>query len=135
MAEFTPNRIYTYVRSAIKKVYPNMYVTGSPEPIPSVDVAVQIHEMNHYRPIGGVTLDSEDEQWRVAFDVNVYTNIFNDGKHDAYEIMRVCEDAFRRLHFIESECVPLSRANNRVTRLAARFDRQIGRGDQMPEGD
>lgn len=133
MAEFTNNGIYTYVRSAIKRAYPDMYVTGSPEPISAVDVAVQVTEVNHHRPIGGVTLDSEDEQYRVAFDVNVYTNVFNDGKYEAYEIMRVCEDAFRRLHFIEFECIPVTRVNNRVTRLAARFERQIGRGDQMPE--
>ena len=134
MANFTPNRIYTYIRKAILDVYPTMYVTGGYEPIPPQGEAVRVHEISHYRPVRGICLDHEDEQWKVAFDVNVYSNKFDDSYTDVYDIMRVVEIAFKQLHFIEYECVPVERANNRVSRLTARFERQIGEGDQMPTG-
>lgn len=133
MANYTPNGIYTYIRAAIREVYPDMYVTGGEEPVPPNGRAVRVHEISHYRPIRGICLGGEDNQWKVAFDVNVYSNRFNDGYDEVYEIMRVVELAFKRLHFIEYECVPVERANNRVSRLAARFERQIGEADVMPE--
>ena len=133
MANFTPNRIYTYIRAAILAEYPNAYITSGPEPIPEVGLAVRVHEVSHYRPMRGICLGHEDDQWKVAFDVNVYSNLFNGGDVDVYDVMMVAEAAFKRLYFIEYECVPIERANNRVSRLAARFERQIGISDQMPE--
>lgn len=133
MAKYTPYGIYTYVRNKLLAAYPDIYVTGKDEPIPPEGVAVQIHEINHYRLLHGLTLEDLGNMWRVAFEVNVYTNEFQDGPYEAYEIMRVAEEAFEKMFFIEFDCVPITRANNRVTRIAARFERNLGFGDEMPE--
>ncbi len=133
MANFTPYRIYTYVRNKILAVYPDMYVTWGDEPIPQEGVAVQVREIDHYRLLRGLTLEDLGDMWRVAFEVNVYSNRFTDAPDEAYEIMRVAERAFEKMFFVESECIPLKRANNRVTRIAARFERNIGQGELMPE--
>lgn len=132
MAKYTHHSIYTYIRNAVKAVYPNMYISNGYEPIPPNGPAVQIHEIDHSRPTMNVTLDGKDQQWRVAFDANVYSNLFNDSADEAYEIMRVVEAAFAEIFFIELECLPVERANNRVSRLTARFERQIGGGEEMP---
>lgn len=134
MADFTKDKIYTYIRSAIKAVYPSMYVTGGYEPVPPQGPAVQIHEIHRHRVKGAMTLDGLDEQMRIAFDVNVYSNLFDGAPNEAYAIMGVAEEAFRELYFIETECRPVELANNRVTRLVARFERHLGSGDQMPTG-
>ena len=132
MAKYTKNGIYTYVRNALKEAYPDLYITDDDEPIPPNGVAVKVHEIDHSRPFMNATLDGLDEQWRVAFDVNVYSNLFNGSDEETYEIMHVAEQAFRELFFFEMECVPVERANNRVSRLTARCERHIGGGDEMP---
>ena len=133
MAEFTRNRIYTYVRNALKAVYPDLYVTAMEEPIPPKGPAVQVREVVRRRPVRDTTLDGKDDQLRVAFDVNVYSNLSNGALDEAHEIMSVAEQAFKEIYFIETDCRPLELANNRVTRLVARFDRVIGKGDQFPD--
>lgn len=132
MAKYSYNGIYTYVRNAVKAVYPEAYVAGVDEPIPPVGLAVEITETDVRTPVQNVTLDGQDEQWRVAYDVNVYSNKFEGQKTEAHDVMRVCEKAFRRLYFIEDSRITLQRENNRVTRMAARFSRTIGIDDEMP---
>lgn len=133
MAKYTYNGIYTYVRNAVKAEFPEVYVCGVEEPIPPVGLAVQIVETDVRTPVTGVTLDGQDRQWRVAYDVNVYSNLFEGQKTEAHDVIRVCEKAFRRLYFLEDSRITLQRENNRVTRLAARFSRTIGIDDEMPE--
>lgn len=133
MANYSENGIYTYIRGIIKESYPSMYVTSGFEPIPPQAPAVRIHELDHYRPRRHVTLDNEDEQYNVAFQADVYSNMFTGSGEEAYEIMKVVEKAFRKLFFIETSCTTAERVNNRVTRLVARFERQIGMGNEMPE--
>lgn len=131
--KYSENGIYTYIRGIIKESYPDMYVTSGFEPIPPQAPAVRIHEMDHYRPRRNVTLDNLDEQYQVAFQADVYSNLFNGSGEEAYDIMKVVETAFRQLYFIETSCTTVERVNNRVTRLAARFERRIGMGNEMPE--
>ena len=133
MAKYSYNGIYTYVRNAVKAEFPDVYVCGAEEPIPPVGLAVEILEVDVRTPSRFVTLDGQDEQWRVAFDVNVYSNKFEGAKTEAHDVLRVCEKAFRRLFFLEDSRLTLKRENNRVVRLAARFSRTIGIDDEMPE--
>ena len=132
MAEFTHDRIYTYIRGKVLDAFPSMYITGDEEPIPAESEAVWIREMNHYTPKASVTLMHDEEVIHSAWEVQVYTNLFDDGQAEAYEIMRPVEKAFKELYFRETSCTPVERVNNRVARLVARFERIIGGGDQMP---
>ena len=133
MANYTPNSIYTYVRNRFKEVRPDVYVAGVDEPIPNQQASVKIAETGRYRPKGNVRLSNDDQQYSVSYDVNVYSNLFNDHTQEAYDIMSVAEQAFRELFFIETSCIPLERTDNRVTRLTARFQRQVCEGDVIPE--
>lgn len=133
MAKYTRNGIYTFVRNEILKAYPGIYIAGDEEPIPPEGLAVRIYEVNRYAMYRYATLDAQDYQWKVAFDVNVYSNRFNDSTDEVYEVMEVAERAFKKLQFILFDCQPTERANNRVSRLTARFERMVGEADQMPE--
>lgn len=133
MAKYSQNSIYTYVREKILAKYSDIYITGTYEPVPPKGLAVRITEINHYRPLRYVDLNDEDDVCRMAFDVNVYSNKFNGHSDEVYDVMKVAEEAFRGLHFIEYECVPVERVNNRVSRLTARFEKIIGGGDVLPE--
>ena len=135
MAKYSMYGIYTYVRNALKTAYPDLYVTGGDEPIPHEGLAVEIKLINYYRPKGNVTLDNDDVQLKVAYDVNVYSSLFDGADEEVYTIIHVAEQAFRELFFIETECMPVERSDNRVTRLVARFERQLGLGNDMPEGE
>lgn len=132
MAKYTSDGIYTFIRNRILAVYSDMYVTAGEEPIPARGPAVRVREVDRYKPIRNITLMHDDGQFHAEWEVQVYSNLFNGRTSEAYDIMEVAESAFRELFFIESSCVPVERANNRVTRLVARFERQIGGGDQMP---
>lgn len=135
MAKYNRNTIYTYVRNAVLEKYPACYVTGTYEPVPPEGLAVRIHEVNHYRPHRYAALDESDEVLRIAWDINVYSNLFTDGHEEVYDVMEVAEEAMRELHFIETECLPVERTNNRVSRLTARFQKMMCEGDALPEGD
>lgn len=133
MAKYTPNTIYTYLKLQINWACPDVYVTGVDEPISNQQKAVKIHEVGRYRPRGSVDLSNEDEQYRIAYQADVYSNLFNGHTDEAYETMHVVEEAFRKLFFIETSCTPVERVDNRVARLVARFERQVCEGDEMPE--
>ena len=133
MVNYSSNAIYTYVRRKVLDAFPSMYVTGSLEPIPPEGPAVRVYEINHYRPRRNVTLENDDEQWHVAFQAEVYSNLFNGHDQEAYDIMMVIDDAFRELLFIETSCTPVERANNRVARLVARYEKIVIGKDIVPE--
>ena len=133
MAKYTPNGIYTYIRNYVKNELPTVYVTGEDEPVPNQGASVKIREIGRYQPRRNITLAYDDEQYSIAYQADVYSNLFNDHAEEAYEIMHVVEQAFKQLYFIETSCTPVERTDNRVARLTARFERQIGSGDNMPD--
>lgn len=133
MAKYTPNTIYTYLMLHIKGACPDVYIAGVDEPVPNQQKAVKIREIGRYRPKGNIDLCHTDEQYSIAYQAEVYSNLFNGHTDEAYEIMHVVECAFKDLFFIETSCVPVERVDNRVARLSARFERQVCEGDEMPE--
>ena len=97
--------------------------------------AVYLYEMNRTRPQQYATLANDDEQWESTFEANIYANSLNGAKASAYDILYVVESAFKRLGYFETFGEPMDNIDPSLVRIVARFTRQIGKGDEIPESN
>ena len=84
--------------------------------------AVFIEQISKVRTRGYATLDNSDDQYRIAFEVQVYANTLAEG----YDIMDCVENAFKSIAFFEEMCMPVENANLAMFRMVARFSAQLG---------
>lgn len=129
----TRNKIYSYVEARVKDHGADIYCAGKLEPIPSSFPACFIEEAQHNQRSSAVTLDHDDEQLDVTYEVQVCSNRVNGALSECYDIMGVVEAAFKTLAFVEISCSPVDNIDPAVYRLVARFTRLICALDPMPE--
>ena len=128
--KYERNAIYTFIRDAVKRVYPDAYVTGKYVMKPSRFPAVYVHEIDRNRPIENTQLDFKDVQWESVFECQVVSAKADTAMTEAYEVMAVAKQAFSDLYYREFSETNIDRGDTFT--IVARLRRHIGGGDTMP---
>lgn len=131
MSRYTRNAIYAYVSSTVQSVHDNVNCTSRYVPKPSSYPSCYIHEIDNYRPIVNTQLDFEDSQWQSTFEVQVISNKKGTAASEAYSIMETVKAAFNSLYFLLLSETTIDGTESFT--VIARFRRQIGGGDTMPQ--
>lgn len=84
------------------------------------------------RPQQYATLANDDGQWISTFEVEIFSNLRDGARTQAYKVLYAIEDAFKELAYFEEFCEPVLDADPSIYRIVARFSRQLGEGDQIP---
>lgn len=130
---FTREAVYTYVRNAIVTAHSGAHVTSRVEPITKTFPAIKVAEANRIRTQQYATLANDDDQYESTFEIEIYSNKANGAVKEAYDILGTVEGAFKRLGYFETFCDPIDNIDPSVFRIMARFTRQIGMGDSLPQ--
>ncbi len=130
---FTREAVYTYVRNAVANAHSGIYITSRPEMVTKSFPAVQLIEANRSRPEQYATLANDDDQYVSTFEAEIYSNKVNGAAQEAYDILGTVESAFKRLGYFETFCEPILNIDPSVYRIMARFTKQIGMGDSLPQ--
>lgn len=130
---FHRDYVFNYVATVVNNSYDGLRITSRLEPVQKVFPIVYIHETNRMRPQQFATLASDDDQWVSTFEAEVYTNDSNGAMDSAYSIMDVVEGAFKQLGYFLVFCQPIDNIDPLVVRVFARFERQLGAGDVIPD--
>lgn len=125
--------VFNYVATIVNDAFPNARITSRREPVAKKFPLVYLHEMNRTRPYQYATLASDDDQWVSTFEAEVYTNDSNGNMDSAFGIMDIVEGAFRALGYFMTFCQPIDNIDPLIVRINARFERQLGAGDVIPE--
>ena len=125
--------IYDYIARAVDTEERPVYCSARPETVPESFPACYIVQTNDASDPRFYTLDFTDEQRRVDFEVNVYSNLEQGALIEAESIMEDVRAAFRRLYFIENTVMRAENIDPAVIRLVGRFHRIVCGGDDMPE--
>ena len=128
----TRNKIYTFVEGRVKDFNSKIYCASKLEPVPQSFPACFICEASHNERASAITLDRDDEQREVTFEVQVCSTKVNGAASECYEIIDIVEAAFKALAFLEISCSVVDNIDPAVTRVVARFTRLICALDPMP---
>ena len=129
---YSVESVFDYVANAVDDAIQGVRITSHREPVAKSLPALYMYEMNRTRPQRYATLANDDEQWESTFEAEIYTNDLDGARTNAYNILYVVEDAFKRLGYFETFCEPIDNIDPSLFRINARFTRQIGRGDILP---
>ena len=125
--------VFNYVATVVNNSFEGLRITSRREPVAKVFPVVYIHEVNRMRPQRYATLASDDDQWVSTFEAEVYTNDSNGNMDTAFGIMDIVEGAFKALGYFMTFCQPIDNIDSLIVRINARFERQLGAGDVIPE--
>ena len=129
---YSVESVFDYVANAVDDAIQGVRITSHREPVAKSLPALYMYEMNRTRPQRYATLANDDEQWESTFEAEIYTNDLDGARTNAYNILYVVEDAFKRLGYFETFCEPIDNIDPSLFRINARFTRQIGKGDILP---
>lgn len=129
---YSVESVFDYVANAVDDAIQGVRITSHREPVAKSLPALYMYEMNRTRPQRYATLANDDEQWESTFEAEIYVNDLDGARTNAYNILYVVEDAFKRLGYFETFCEPLDNIDPSLFRINARFTRQIGKGDILP---
>lgn len=129
------NEVFTLVHDALKGKWPEIYVTGSYNEIPSSLPAVYITEMDNAVFAKTLTQNNEELHARVVYEVNAYSNAESGKKTQCKEIIAevdrvLCQLGFTRISLLRTP----NMADANVYRMTGRYravirkDRVIYRG-------
>ena len=135
MANYTFNAIYTAIEEAVTTVESSAYCSTRYEPIPDSFPAVYVEEVSRVRTPSAITLDYTDDQNRVIHEVQVWSNLQNGARTQAYALMDAITAAYNGLFFRLTMMSPMPTTDRSIYRLVARFTKQVTGGDTLPEGD
>lgn len=131
--KYSRNAVYTWVVDSVKTEYPSIHAGGKLEPSPAAFPALYLREIGKSRPLQNMTLSYDDTQYRSTFEAQVFSNKKSGAMSEAYNIMKLVEQAFNGIYYIEDMCEPVENANDHsIYRLVARFHRIVCGGDEMP---
>lgn len=132
MSAYTNNGIYTVIRSAVLAEDSNAKVTMTYSDKPSQFPTVFVREIGHYTPQQTATLSNAQEIYETTWEVQVFSNLKQGAKEQAYKLMSAVKAAFKGLYFVETMENPIDRDKWSYFLLVARFRRVIGSGESMP---
>ena len=131
MSGYSRNAVYSYVTNAITAEHSNVKCTSRYVPKPSAYPSCYVHEIDFYRPVENTQLDFQDVQWESSFEVQVISNKKGAAANEAYTILNTAKSAFNSLYYRQISETSID--NTETFIVIARFRRQIGGGDTMPQ--
>ena len=132
MSAYTRNAIYSKVANDVTTAHSGAYVTSTYNQTPPQLPCVFCREVGHYTPTEAVNLAYNEDIYRCAFEVQIFSNAAGGAQTEAYNILATVKSAFREMCFIETMESPVDNADENIYRLTARFERVICGGDGMP---
>ena len=132
MSTYTRNAIYSKVANDVTTAHSGAYVTSTYNQTPPPLPCVFCREVGHYTPTEAVNLAYNEDIYRCAFEVQIFSNAAGGAQTEAYNILATVKSAFREMCFIETMESPVDNADENIYRLTARFERVICGGDGMP---
>lgn len=130
----TKNEIYTYIRSKILEYDANVFCTSdriyASSRFPTMEIklisATPIRE----------NVDLSDTSYRFSYEVTAYSDKSQGGAEEAYNLVRVAEEAFREIGFRMTYDAPSENIKEiTVKRHIARFTRMVCSGDTIQQGE
>lgn len=131
MSGYSRNAVYSYVTDAIMAEYSNAKCTSRYVLKPSAYPSCYVHEIDVYRPMENTQLDFQDVQWESSFEVQVISNKKGAAASEAYSILNTAKSAFNSLYYRQISETSIDKTETFT--VIARFRRQIGGGDTMPQ--
>lgn len=128
----TNNQIFDFVESRTNTSDRPVYCASRYELVPDSFPCAYISEVSRVRNIRNVTFDFNDEQYRVIWEVQVFSDKTNGGLAECYSIIEDVERAFNEMYFRQTMRNQVTSADPKVTRVVARFERIICAVDEMP---
>ena len=130
--KYTNNAIYTRMRAAVLEAVSTANCTQTYSPTPSKFPTVFAREIGHFTPNGTPTLSNAQDIYESTWEVQIFSNLTQGAKEQAYQLMNAVKSAFRSMYFVETFESPLDSTSNTYYTLIARFRRIIGSGEEMP---
>lgn len=132
--EYTRDAIFDYVANKVNAFSADAIVTSKRLRVAPSFPAVELRQVDKSRTRQNITLDFSDKQNVLMFEAQVFCDDASGGLTQCYAIMEEIESAFNDLYFIESTCGEVENESPEISRVVARFSRQIGDGDAFPTG-
>lgn len=129
---YTNNAIFTAIRNAVKAEYADANCVQMYTPTPAKFPTVFAREIGHFTPQQAWTLTNAQDISERTWEVQVFSNLSNGSKEQAYDILDICKGAMRSLYFLETFEQPIDQQDKSIYCLVARFRRVIGGGEDMP---
>lgn len=130
--KYTNNAIFTAIRNAVKAEYANANCVQTYSLTPSKFPTVFAREIGHFTPQQAWTLTNAQDISERTWEVQVFSNLSNGPKEQAYDILDICKGVMRGLYFLETFEQPIDQQDKSIYCLVARFRRVIGGGEDMP---
>lgn len=130
--KYTNNAIFTAIRNAVKAEYANANCVQTYSLTPSKFPTVFAREIGHFTPQQAWTLTNAQDISERTWEVQVFSNLSNGSKEQAYDILDICKGAMRSLYFLETFEQPIDQQDKSIYCIVARFRRVIGGGEDMP---
>ena len=130
---YTREAVIDYVANKIHAYNSNIFVTSEKLYKTATFPAVEIRLIDKARPRRNITLAYDDEQNTLTFTVQVYCDKKSGGLGSALALMGIIETTFNELYFIETTFGEVENEDPSISRVVARFSRQVGNGDDLPQ--
>lgn len=128
---YTNNAIFTRIRASVLAQVSTAYCTQTYAPTPTKWPCVFAREIGHFTPNGTPTLSNAQDISETTWEVQIFSNLKNGAKEQAYSLLTAVKTALRALYFVETFEQPLDTTGNEYYTLVARFRRIIGSGEEM----
>lgn len=129
---YTNNAIYSRVRTAVQTVESSAFLTQTYAPVPTKFPTVFVREIGRLTPQETATMSNAQDIYETTWEAQIFTNVKNGSKEQAYSLMSAVKGAFRKLYFVETMEEPIEQSDKNIYCLVARFRRIIGSGEAMP---
>jgi hypothetical protein len=120
------------VRTAVKDEVSTTNATQTYTPTPTKFPTVFVREIGRLTPPQTATLSNAQDISETTWEAQVFSNVKDGAKEQAYSLMNAVKGAFRKMYFIETFESPLEQTDKNIYCLVARFRRIIGSGEAMP---
>ena len=129
----TRNAVYNYIHDAVAAVYPDMYIAGAYEPVPSSMPAVFIREVGEFRNPENMTFTGVQGVRTSTVEVQIVSGRVNGSLSEAYTILETVRSACFDLFYNETNVVSVENGTEGTNyRIRATYRRVIGDADALP---
>jgi len=129
---YTRNGIFTVIRNAVKAEIPGANVTMTYSPTPTVFPTVFVREIGRFTPTQTAVFSNQQDISEITWEAQVFSNVKDGAKEQAYDLMEIVDSAFRSIYFIKTFESPVEQGDKTRYCLVARYRRVVGSGESMP---
>lgn len=116
------NEIFNIVASAVRKVYPDIYISGEYVKSPSKFPCVSLVEMDNSTYIRTQTDGSVENHAEVMYELNVYSNKTSGKKSECKNIATLIDNELAALNFSRTMLQPIPNIDDAtIYRMTGRY--------------